>query len=159
MNILKFFPYSSLYYWKHPHKFLSTFFYNIKMGWQRATKGFCALDSYDLYTWFLKIMPLLLDDFIKTTKSYPPNMTYEEWIEALTKMQEMFVSANEEKKNEYEAEYMNLFSSSGRFMNTRSNEEVREKWLARENEIELEKQESFYAALELFKEYFYDLWS
>ena len=59
------------------------FFRSIKWAWQRATKGYCELDTYgdfDMYgvgDWFLKTLPDMLQD-IKNNKYGYPSVLLEE---------------------------------------------------------------------------------
>ena len=56
------------------------FFRSIKWAWQRATKGYCELDTYGVGDWFLNTLPDMLE-FIKENRLNYPSTLLEEGAE------------------------------------------------------------------------------
>ena len=56
------------------------FFRSIKWAWQRATKGYCDLDTYGVGDWFLNTLPDMLE-FIKNNRVGFPSVLLEEGME------------------------------------------------------------------------------
>lgn len=106
---------------------------------ERANRGFCDHDVYWMNTWFLRIVPNMLDELIKRNNGFPPsfeddyykehhldefslskeerlkisNECFEKWQSILCEMQKAFYDALEETcsiKNKYEEEYSNALS-------------------------------------------------
>ena len=88
-------------------------FRSLKWSWQRATKGYCELDTYSVGDWFLNTLPDMLEE-IKSKGSiygYPAELTEEEWNENLSNLIFLLREANKEtctKVNPYEAEYNHI---------------------------------------------------
>lgn len=75
------------------------FFRSIKWAWQRATKGYCDLDTYGVGDWFLNTLPDLLES-IKNNRISFPSVLQEEGMEhnGLKSMDECN-AASEELRN------------------------------------------------------------
>ena len=102
---------------------------------QRAKKGYSDYDVYEIDTWFLSIMPKMLNELIKNSNSFPDfivqeymhknNITVYEmiisdekisgyclnrWQDILIKMKNKFIEASKDNKNNHivrkEALYM-----------------------------------------------------
>ena len=56
------------------------FFRSIKWAWQRATKGYCVLDTYGVNDWFLNTLPDMLES-IKNNRVGFPSALQEEGME------------------------------------------------------------------------------
>ena len=56
------------------------FFRSIKWAWQRATKGYCDLDTYGVGDWFLNTLPDMLES-IKNNRVSFPSVLLEEGME------------------------------------------------------------------------------
>ena len=136
-----------------------------KLKWkiQRFKRGYSDCDVWNIRDWFLLNMPKLLDEMREDCHGYPANMTPEEWDDVLRQMAFCFREAHEDtcsQKNEYN----DLFNielvrnGSNTYSEKISNEEMREKWLAREQEIGDYMVQKLAEGLDLFKQYFWDLW-
>lgn len=106
---------------------------------QRAKRGFSDHDVHWMNTWFLRIVPKMLEELIKRNKGFPSsfendyykehhldyfslskeerikivNECFEKWQSILREMQKAFYDAVEETcsiKNKYEKEYSNALS-------------------------------------------------
>lgn len=85
-------------------------FRSLKWAWERATKGYCELDTYSVGDWFLNTLPDMLEKIKSkgSTYGYPAELTEEEWNENLSNLIFLLREANEDtctKVNPYEAEY------------------------------------------------------
>ena len=49
-------------YIKTPITTIKGFFKNLKWAWQRATKGYCEKDVWNIDSWFLSIIPYMLEE-------------------------------------------------------------------------------------------------
>lgn len=129
----------------------------IKWFFQRGFKGYCDRDVYGIDNWFENVIIPMLEQLQKIKQGYPINMTEKQWDIALSNMIYCFKESTEKycsEKNEYEDEYTkDLFNSREEF-----NEELRNKWLKREEEIEMYREKMKNEALEMFSKYYYDLW-
>lgn len=75
LNVFKFGYYS----WRCPLRNIRQFFRNIKYAWQRAIKGYCKADIWDLSNYWQSLMINSLKDFEDSTNGYPGNMSDEQW--------------------------------------------------------------------------------
>lgn len=165
-NCFTYYPYRWRYYVKKPWEFFEDIWLNLKAAWQRATRGWADRDTWNLDYHLLDILPEMIDYLREHTHGYPGGHqgfpTYESWQDFL--QNEIVIplqNAREEQTtqiNEYEEEYFNLSSPSGRFLNTRSDDEVREKWLAREQEISEWRQQELERGLQNLATVFFNLW-
>ena len=82
------------------------FFRSIKWAWQRATKGYCDLDTYGVGDWFLNTLPDMLES-IKNNRVGFPSVLQEEGMEhyGLKSMDE-YNAASEELRDKV-ADYGN----------------------------------------------------
>lgn len=157
--------YSWRFYLRKPWEFFEDTWLNLKAAWQRATRGWANRDTWSLDNYLLEILPEMIDHLRIHTHGYPGYGEFdtpEKWDKFLK--EEIIIplqNAREEQTtqtNEHNEEYFNLFSSSGRFLNTRSDDEVREKWLAREQEINEWRQKELERAFAAMAKHFYNLW-
>lgn len=71
------------YFWWHNIK---QRIHNHKMAKQRAIRGWCDDDTWDIEYWFLSIVPQMIDYFIEHDDGAPSDMKYHEWVQILAKM-------------------------------------------------------------------------
>lgn len=71
LNVFKEFPFTKHYYLTHPLEFVRQIFYNLKMAWQRATKGYCYADLWSLDCFLLQLIPTTLREFSNKTIGWP----------------------------------------------------------------------------------------
>lgn len=120
--------YSLKYNLLHPWELIAHFFRDIHCAWQRANKGYCYRDLWAIDSWFLKIIPSMIDDFNKIKTGYPSEMTEEEWTKVLKTMSESFKKADPDNKllvNHYEEKYDELILKPWiDFMNKKNKEVV-----------------------------------
>ena len=90
---------------------IGDFFRSIKWAWQRATKGYCELDTYSVSDWFLNTLPDMLEEIKKNYTGYPDELTKQEWNEILSRLTFLLREANKDtctKVNPYESEYCRI---------------------------------------------------
>ena len=98
------------YYLTHPLKLLRECKNNLKAAWQRATKGYCAMDWANFNNWFTFVVPRMLRSMADEGMAYtfvegeePEKATPERWHEWLHEMADKIAYAGEDtdKENEY----------------------------------------------------------
>lgn len=134
----------------------------IKWFFQRGKNGFCDYDTYDIDYWFLKTMPKLLQRYIELNnevKAHPSFCSYDEWVDIIDEMVHCFKETNEDTcsmKNEYEYIFDKVtFKAKG---GIEVNKEDLKKYNDRQHVIDAYRKEMLNKGLDLFKEYFRDLW-
>ena len=78
-------------YIKTPIATLKRFLKSLKWAWQRATKGYCEKDVWNIDSWFLSIIPCMLEElknnhmgFLGILKYGESGKTYEEYSKLVT---------------------------------------------------------------------------
>lgn len=113
MGIFTKHPYIKKYYITHPIKFFKHYYYDLKAGYQRATKGYSFRDLGDIDHWFLNVFPNMLKEFNEVRYGYPGDITDEEWKKIINEMIFYFQNANSETTdfvNIYEEDYNKLMT-------------------------------------------------
>lgn len=72
------------------------FFQRIKWAWQRAIKGYCDFDIYDLDTYHTNMMIKALYEFADKTQSYPEDTSYEDWVRIICEIANYFKESIED---------------------------------------------------------------
>ena len=155
--------YSKTYCLLHPWAVAAHKLRDIKCAYQRATKGYCFRDIWNIDEWFLEIMPEMLDDFIKTHHGHPSNMTDEEWIDILQKMSKSLKNAHEcntEFVNPYDEEFSDTleFDFNNHKFLCHANKELKENYYLYEEKKREFLQNSLDEGISLFHKYLRDLW-
>lgn len=118
-------------------------FRKLKMKKQRAKQGYCDEDIYDMYDWFLNIVPRMLTDFNKNRIGYPCDLTNEEWNNIIERIIFCLAEANEDTCTQ---------------TNELSPKTNPTEWQRRESELVKYRDSMLKEGLELFTKYFWDLW-
>lgn len=106
------------YYLCHPIKFLRETAINLRAAWSRITKGYAAIDVWNLSDWMLDVLPPMLRKMADDGCAYPGNEefdTAEKWQDWLHSMADVLESLQEENwsnRNEFEEEFFNLFEKN-----------------------------------------------
>lgn len=154
-------------FWRAPFQWFKRFFRNIKFAYQRVTKGYCDYDCYDLDSYYTAIITNTLRELAAHHYSHPFGMEPEEWTEKLNdiaskiensseKYEEIHVPSRAEwyehycKKPEQEGEALENWNCE--------NDKLREKMNKEEQEYFTYRTMCKNEALDLLKEYWYDLW-
>ncbi len=136
---------------------------DIKCAWQRANKGFCYRDIWNIDDWFLNIMPEMLEEYVRIHHGYPDGMTDEQWVEIVNKMASSFRNADEQTTefvNPYEEEYLstlNMDMDKGT-VECSASEELDKSYHNAEREKEIFMQRSLDEGMELFHRHLRALW-
>lgn len=77
--------YNKRYYLTHPWVFVADFFRAIRLGWQRATRGYSDTDTYSIDFFLIEMLPELFTQYRDNLHGYPCTFTENEWDEYLTK--------------------------------------------------------------------------
>lgn len=125
--------------------------HKIKMFIQRGKNGYCDEDTWSIDSWFVRIFPKMLTQLKAEKMGHPADLKEEEWDNILQEMIDCFKKADlwsEEPTNEYWEEYIQ-----------KGTEELREKWIEREKEINQLRIYNKDKGFNLMSKYFYDLWN
>ena len=177
LNVFKDYPYSKRYYLTHPWVWFKHTFDNFRAAWQRATKGYCNGDVWDVDHHWLRIMPAMLNELAEKGIGYPgiePFDTPEKWkawLHVIGKRLEALQDDWAETCNEYEKAYFKAIDEYHTWSyphpnitttSTYTDEDIKElhdKWLNRVNELnELQREETIAVFTEL-AEHLYQLWT
>jgi len=144
-------------------------FYDLKNGWQRANKGYCDRDLWDVSSWFLRTMPNLLAEFGENQQGYPGTITFEEWESILKEMAFKFTEATD--KCSYQNKYDDTFPLGFNFEPVGDHlckmvdlpmsddeKENKDLWFEEELKIDEYKNKNFEEGIDLFKKWFWNLW-
>lgn len=162
--------YNKKYLLTHPYEVILHFCRDIHCAWQRATKGYCYRDLWNIDLWFIDVFPRMLKDFKDTSISYPITMkSPEEWEDLLSHMIFCFNEANEETcslKNEknynFNVDFIETEDNTKTIKITFPTEEDKknsELYSAKDRELTKYRQEMLKEGLSLFVEHFQNLWN
>ncbi len=176
LNTLTEFSYSKRYILLHPWILIRQAWRNLRNAWQRATKGYCNADAFNMNDYLLTIMP----EMIKTLRDDPVGgypcdnefPTWESWEKWLTKMADTLRELQDdwaETRNEYEGQYFKAieeyralsFNDSKNKVTITDDDikELRDKWLARIDELNKQQQELTIKTFTEIGRHLYQLWS
>lgn len=148
------FPYSTRYYLTHPWKWFKQLWRNCRDVYRRARYGWTYSDVWNWDTWFLTIVPDMFKHLAHYSMAYPgedPFNTPDEWQAWLLKVANLIEQSSEEwcdENNEYYEPFMNNFSD----------EEIRKKYFARQEELINICHSNIHEALTEIATHFYKIW-
>lgn len=138
------------------------FYREIKFFFQRGIKGYCDKDLWSIDYWFIKTIIPMLEEFNEIKHGVPIDMEEEEWTMEIKNMIYCFKESTDEycsEKNEYEEDFHNLIWRDYAMPNKyKDEEELRQKWIDREYEIDKYKEKMRNKGFELFSKYYDNLW-
>ncbi len=117
MNEMNLFNYKSYVGWRklcHPIVFLRFLCRAFKMAWQRAVKGYCNWDLWDMDFWLTHVLPPMLTELAEKGHSYPgrePFETPEKWRAWLNSMASDIASLQNDwadTKNEFAEQFLSV---------------------------------------------------
>lgn len=193
---------SENYWWAvfHDHDAIRQFFRDLKASHQRIVRGYADKDIWNMFDWFLNVIPTMLEQLRDERHGSPgylgENYTnnkgilvndtcHEEWTAILNEMIFLFREANEEtctRKNPYaddwekaHQEFSEKYGMFGEKLLTEADktehgtrmytprdvpeyQDIMNKWLAAEKDLELYRVECKDKAFKLFAEHFFALW-
>lgn len=140
----------------------------IKKAIQRAKKGYCDEDLWDIGYWFLNTVPKMLDEFANQTIGFPgyfltdgedEDVAFEKWKNIIKEISFHFKEGLEPTKEINEC-YCPIHDTIEDIVREFNEEEQKQfdKWAAREDEIEKYKEQEIKKGFEMFNEYFQNLW-
>ncbi len=136
--------------WKNPRNWfhnIKNFFVTLKYARQRAVKGYCDYDLWDLDIFYRNLLIESLKDFKKRQCGYPSNMkSEEEWSDYLNKMIEHF----EKSKTWWERD--------DQIDEEMDNANAMIEYLTHERELEEETKEHLKQGFEMLSKHFNSLW-
>ena len=155
--------------WKYPSnwwKNLRQCARNFKWAWQRATRGYCNFDLWDLDTFYVQLFGDSLIDFQKDLHGAPSefydeeNDSIEDWQNYIKEMAVHFLRSREDDdffQNEYEDAALNgMYFEDGQLKH--QDEGLNDKWFAREKEIAESRQQEFDKGWNMMHDVFHHLW-
>lgn len=137
-----YFPWSRPRNWFHNIK---TFFRNIKRAWQRATRGYCDWDIYDLDCFLLPLMRDTINQLAESTHGYPGNdgynWTYDSWVTYLKSLSEALNKCmlDSDELNQYLSEFDKMLHNPDKYTD-KEKEIIYHQYRDRELEIYNEQQ-------------------
>ena len=157
------------------------FFCNCKYAWQRATKGYCTYDVWDIDDFHTGLMIAMLTKFKQDNNGYPSVFADDEngaekWDAIIEEMILHFTNYRDAETvypNEFEDEYfamLNRHTEHGiddkgfRYQKTNekqftdSEQKLQENYLQKAKECAAWKQKELDAGLALFCKWYQDLW-
>jgi len=148
---------------------IGVLWYGVQNVFERAKKGYCDRDLWDIRDWFTTIMPKMIDDFEVSRHGYPGNITDEEWTEILKQISYYFRESNINtcsQKNEIEYDckinFIPIKNSECYTLDviypTKEDEEKEKLYLQKERELEKYREDCFQKGIELFSKYIDHLW-
>lgn len=152
---------------------------NRKMAKQRAKKGYCDADVWELGTYHAALLSATLKELADTTNGHPAvwkdgtEMTMEDWQQMLLNAAQYFdATVNPEKyqSNEYSEDYYKALDKAAvyttkedgsrtvEFRFSAAGDDLRTKFYARDQEIEQWRREQYKKGLKFLAEWADHLW-
>ncbi len=152
---------------------IGLFFRRIKWAWQRAIKGYCDFDIYDLDTYHTNMIIKALYEFADKTQSSPIDMPYEDWVRTICEIANCFEESVEDDDFD-DPEYEEWNKLAKQYEVRTENEDgsltvsvpddipelnaAREKWLAVLKADQRYRTDMKNRAFDLLKQYYWHLW-
>lgn len=148
---------------KSPIRWLRRFIKSFKYLWQRATKGYCDEDLWNLDSYLAKLLGSALKELYSNTCSYPYRLeTHEEWQIILAEISDHFYMTLEDS---YDTPCLDAWCDSvDDYFKWKSDEFTEEQKMLREKMreenkyISEERDRHKDEALKMLSEYWFDLW-
>ena len=151
------------YYITHPWRWFRELFWNIRAAHNRIHKGYTDTDWMNYDVWFKRIAAQMLREMAMYSHGYPgsePFDTPEKWSSWLHRMSDQLSKcADEDIGNEYCEPYINsLMSRNHGEENTDEERELHDKYIARFEELQIEKRKLFKETMDELIEHWDCLW-
>ena len=98
----------------HPLRWIKSGLANIRFARQRARKGYAAIDWWNMDSWFLEIIPNMLDELADRGYSYPGNEEFdtpEKWKSYLHNLANDFRMCTQDASDELNEYYQEFLDS------------------------------------------------
>lgn len=119
-------------YWefsRHPIHWLRDKLKGFKYAWQRATKGYCEADTWEMFDWYLHVIPSMLTELAENGVAYPTSYDDRlEWCRKLLDLADAIAQLQEEKwDKEHANPYLEDFEEAcmSRYKNQSTSEEYK----------------------------------
>lgn len=144
--------------WKHPFHNIKMFFRNIRRAWQRATKGYCDWDVFDLDQYWQGMMICSLED-LRKEGGYPGCLeSEEEWEQILTDMIN-YLNEGLLDSHENEFDYLMYGDLEGdERLRDYTEDEANHKWFEEEKRLRAVEDENLQKGLALVAKWWRHLW-
>lgn len=149
------------YHWWQIFKIIRYYFETLQCIWQRATKGYCFRDIWDLDEYLLYILHHTINNLADTTHGYPGNFRAPtDWELYLKEMAQHFHNSSEYTNDVEEAKniYKDWLYNVKGFNNFKVDNIQKEKYRQREKEIYQWRQSELEKGFKMLQERFRDLW-
>ena len=138
---------------KSPVRWMRRFIKSFKYLWQRATKGYCDEDLWNLDSHLAALISSTLKELSNITCAYPYRLeSHEEWQKILAEMSDHFYMTLEDS---YETPCFDAWFDS---VDDETHKELREKMREENKRINEERESHKDEALKMLSEYWFDLW-
>lgn len=154
-------------FYRHPFKWLEYFFRAFKYAHQRAVKGYCDIDLWDLNAYYTEIISKTLRELAGCHCAYPGGMEPEEWTDILREIAYNMDESCED--NDYYP--LPKFEAWQKHILTKPdmNSDEYDSWFEEHQRLTKEMDKEYFEhreymnmrkdkALDMLKEYWYDLW-
>ena len=151
--------------WRYPANWfrnIRNFFRNIKWAWQRATKGYCDWDRWDLDQYYLNVLRLSIREFAEKVHGWPDREfeTFEDWQNYLydiaNKLDEACLDSDD--VNKFYKDFIHLIMEEPDKRHTPEGEELMQNYYDEELRIHLYQQNLIDEALAAIGKYIHHLW-
>ena len=129
--------------------------------WQRATRGWCVSDVWEMYPWMGTVIPDMLRYLAKHSAGYPGDEqfstpeSWQDWLNSVADVLE-YAAIEDIDENEYRKLYDQAMNSVG--ISSYDKIEIKDKYLEMEKEIAKAKQKSAEDAMNQLGKNFFNLW-
>lgn len=154
-------------FYRAPFKWFKYLFRSFKYAYQRAVKGYCDLDLWELYTYYTNVIAGTLHELAESHMGYVEELGDEGWTTTLHEIASHMDESREESPN-YPTPAGNAWWEHIQNMPDRFSDEFKQ-W-EKEHELLVEnmckeneehdkyRQEELNKAFDMLKKYWFDLW-
>ena len=170
LNILKY------GYTKNIFSNIKQFFRNLKYAYQRATKGYCDADIWNLDDHYLQYLDVTLQALAEIAHGYPSHMfpTMQDWRNYIKEIAQHFYNAREESETENKKTVDRLYDNILKYRQEnniptnqisllgkyRTDEEKQlvDEWLEADSEYFKFREHEMHTAFNMMRSVFFHLW-
>ena len=146
------------YVYRNPLRNIKDFLRRFKYAYQRITKGYCDTDLWNLDYYLICLLSEALKELSETTYSYPMNLTEEEWRQKLLEMSNHFSNISEYTDNDINNRAEKSFDAYWDSRGTDKEDKLYNNWIEISKDAFKFREEEKNKALDMIKEWFFDLW-
>lgn len=172
-NVLKIGFFGFRYTIRHPVRFVIHLCRNLQYAWQRITRGWCDMDVWNFDSWYLNLIPAMLDYLAQSSNGYPGTPPFEtpekweKWLHGIAANLRLCTEDAAEKLNEYYESFMESMRDKRHTTvddqgNTHvyygDDDKLSEKYFARLGEIAYEQQALLEETMTELGKHLYKIW-